>query len=182
MFTPLPLRAKRSYDESPDYIDTHGQEIRINKKRPNEKQVGRFTIIDDLEPNKSYEDYPDYINERGQEVRINRKRPNEKQVGRFTIIDYIGGEKTPKIVGRVSKDINLYPNKKVGRFTIKSFVISQKRKSNSRSPSRRTSSKRKSRSPSRSIKFTNLRIASPKLSSKLSSPKKIGRFTLTRKK
>lgn len=189
MFSLPILKPHKSYEDYPDYVDEHGQEVRINRKRPNEKQVGRFTIIDELEPHKSYEDYPDYIDEHGQEVRINRKRPNEKQVGRFTIVDddityedYIN-KNVSKIVGKITKNINLYPNKKVGRFTVKSITIGSPRprshsprpKRKSRSPRRST---RSSRSPRRSgIKFTNLRIAS-------SSPKKgkkIGRFTLTRK-
>lgn len=179
MFSLFPLQAK-SYEDYPDYVDTHHQEVRINRKRPNEKQVGRFTIIDDIEPIKSYEEYPDYINEHGQEVRINRKRPNERQVGRFTIVDYIGGssDSEPKIIGKISKHINLYPNKKVGRFTIKSVVIS---------PSKSRQSKRRSRSPCRRstsprIKLSTLRMKFPKRTSFSGSPKKIGRFTLTKKR
>jgi len=190
MFSLPILKTHKSYEDYPDYVDEHGQEVRINRKRPNEKQVGRFTIIDELEPHKSYEDYPDYIDEHGQEVRINRKRPNEKQVGRFTIVDddityedYIN-KNVNKIVGKITKNINLYPNKKVGRFTVKSITTgsnpprrshSPRRKRTSRSPRRST---RSSRSPRSGIKFTNLRISS---SSPKKGSKKIGRFTLTRK-
>jgi len=137
------LRAKKSYEDEPDAYDFLGQPIRINRNRANEKKIGRFTIIDDIEPHKSYEDYPDFIDERGNEVRINRKRPNERQVGRFTIVDEpeiksSSRRKTKrksrspkKIVGKLSRDINLYPGQKVGRFKIKDIVISNRPRTSS---------------------------------------------------
>ena len=138
----IPFIAQKSYEDKYDYIDEYGNEVRINRKRPNEKQVGRFTFVDEVDPKKSYEDYYDYIDEHGNEVRINRKRPNEKQVGRFTFVDYIPShskkksrkkkaksqklkrnspKSSPKIKGFASENVNLYKGKQVGRFKILSL-------------------------------------------------------------
>jgi len=75
---PASLFPVNSYGEEPDYIDEMNNEVRINRKRPNERQVGRFTIVDDISPKsdpkkskkkskKSYVFYP------------------RQKVGRFTV-------------------------------------------------------------------------------------------------
>ena len=50
---PASLFPVNSYGEEPDYINEFGYEVRINRKRPNERQVGRFTIVDEISPKKS---------------------------------------------------------------------------------------------------------------------------------
>ena len=140
MFTSI--RPKKSYEDFPDYINEYGQEVRVNRNRPNEKQIGRFTIIDEITPTKNYND------QQFTDVIIPKK--NEQFSG---------------VIGTVTKHIKLYPNKKIGRFTIKSIT-----KQKAKSPIR----KRKS-----AIKIISVKIISPKRKSV--SPKKIGRFTITKK-
>jgi len=77
---PASLFPVNSYGEDPDYLDEFGYEVRINKKRPTERQtqMGRFTIVDEISPKsdpkkskkkskKSYVFYP------------------RQKVGRFTV-------------------------------------------------------------------------------------------------
>ena len=131
LFTIDHLVSDMNYDSEPDYLS-------------------RFTIIEptpQLFRNRSYDSEPDYIDEMGNEVRINKNRPNEKRVGRFTIVDEPTIKRKKKksnkksLVGKLTKDVNLYPGKKIGRFTVKN--VTKSRKSNSGSGSRKS----KSRSP-----------------------------------
>jgi hypothetical protein len=170
----LSLFPVRSYDSEPDYIDEFGNEVRINRNRSNERQVGRFTIVDEISPDvqpslltsRSYHSEPDYIDKFGNEVRINRNRSNERQVGRFTIVDEISPERKPKKTKKRSKKNKpkslspkqLKVGQQIGRFTVKYI------------------------NPPSKIKLGELKLATSRSPRNSTSPRyRVGRFTIKKK-
>ena len=118
---PASLFPVNSYGEEPDYINEFGYEVRINRKRPNERQVGRFTIVDEISPKKS-KSKKSYVFYPG------------KKFGRFTVKSVTKpiprpSSKSPKIkiTGLKVKSKSPLagprsPKVKIGRFTIKKQI------------------------------------------------------------
>jgi hypothetical protein len=118
---PLSLFPVRSYDSEPDYIDEFGNEVRINRNRPNERQVGRFTIVDDIspeiKPKKSKKSKKNKPKSSSPKLNVGQK------IGRFTV-KYI---KSPskiklgelKLITSRSPRNSRSPKFQIGRFTIK---------------------------------------------------------------
>jgi hypothetical protein len=176
------LIAMKSYDDEPSYRDENGYEVRINKKKPNIRQIkqGRMTIVEDITPrnkskikkskskSKNRPKSPSPKNIYGKTNKNVNLYPGQK-IGRFTIksVNRPKSSSPKNIYGKTNKNVNLYPGQKIGRFTIKSV--------------------NRPKSPSPKIKIVGLKIKSPKNSrsspkNSRSSPKvKIGRFTIKKK-
>jgi hypothetical protein len=135
---PLSLFPVRSYDSEPDYIDEFGNEVRINRNRPNERQVGRFTIVDDIspeiKPKKSKKSKKSKKNKPKKSKKSKKSKKNKpkssspklnvgQKIGRFTV-KYI---KSPskiklgelKLITSRSPRNSRSPKFQIGRFTIK---------------------------------------------------------------
>ena len=121
--SPRSLFPTRSYEDEPDYIDEKKNEVRINRKRPNERRVGRFTIIDEISPPLAS---------------LGKKKSKKWSRNKASY---------ETIYGKTTKDVHFYPGQKIGRFTIKSVTKSQSPKIKLYGLKRIVRSPKNSRSP-----------------------------------